>query len=246
MDLSKKFVSQEEIDNVKKKRQEEWEKKRTPDQPLECPEEEIDNRSLYDKLEEQKLRKKEEEEEKYRLKNCVKGLADDEVTFLDFVSQRQIALEKQRNSEEANILQEMRESSVNVVTAAKTSENKPSKPQVSPTSKKRSQQALLAGAVKRKSTESSDDSKKLKLSQKDQNSSTNSEEERLPTHSDNRKSESVTDNVSQNTVHTASGNKAAIIAGVLPGLGAYDNDTSDSATSSSDSETEFKINEKFS
>lgn len=32
----------------------------------------------------------------------------------------------------------------------KTSESKPSKPQVSPTSKKRSQQALLAGAVKRK------------------------------------------------------------------------------------------------
>lgn len=33
----------------------------------ECPEENIDNRSLFDRLEEQKLKKKEEEEEKFRL-----------------------------------------------------------------------------------------------------------------------------------------------------------------------------------
>lgn len=40
-------------------------------------------------------------------------------------------------------------------------------------------------------------------------------------------------------------NQRAKIIGVLPGLGAYDNDTSDSETSSSDSECDFSVQKKI-
>jgi hypothetical protein len=39
-------------------------------------------------------------------------------------------------------------------------------------------------------------------------------------------------------------NQQPKIIGVLPGLGAYDNDTSDSETSSSDSDCDFKLYER--
>lgn len=37
------------------------------------------------------------------------------------------------------------------------------------------------------------------------------------------------------------GSQEAKIIGILPGLGAYDNDTSDSETSSSDSDVDFRV-----
>ena len=79
------FVSEKEIEDVKAKKQKEWEKVRRPDQPLgkpawqplvckmirfaafsERPEEEYDNRTLYEKLKAQKDRKQEEWEEQFK------------------------------------------------------------------------------------------------------------------------------------------------------------------------------------
>ena len=54
-------------------------------------------------------------------------------------------------------------------------------------------------------------------------------------------SHNATDSNTSSHSENAPQNQTARIVGVLPGLGAYDNDTSDSETSSSDSEPEFRL-----
>ncbi|GAA6101770.1 protein FAM192A-like [Tachysurus ichikawai] len=108
VDLSRKFVSESEIEEKRKKRQEEWEKVRKPDDPETVPEEEYDPRSLFEKLQEQKDKKQEEYEEQFKFKNMVKGLDEDEAHFLDEVSRQQCLVEKQRRDEEKQELQEYR------------------------------------------------------------------------------------------------------------------------------------------
>ncbi|CAI9720095.1 Hypothetical predicted protein [Octopus vulgaris] len=102
-----KFVSEKELDEKRQQRQKEWEKVRQPDQPLECPEEVVDNRSLFDKLQEQKKKKEDEYEEEQRNRNSVKGLEEDEVSFLDYISKQQERLQKEREKEQANVMEEM-------------------------------------------------------------------------------------------------------------------------------------------
>ncbi|XP_061196393.1 PSME3-interacting protein-like [Saccostrea echinata] len=217
-DLSARFVSQDTLEEKRKKRQEEWDKKRGPDDPEECPEEVIDNRSLYERLQEQKNKKDQEYEEQFALKNSVKGLEEDEVAFLDHVSDRQIAIEKARSSEEARIILELKismKANVHKIDDSRPKEEKKPtvKQQIGGASNKKSQQALLAGVVKRKSVETSEESKKRKLS-----------------------SEETSDQKTPSS--NPQGLQTAKIIGILPGLGAYDNDTSDSDTSSSDSDVE--------
>ncbi|XP_016408239.1 protein FAM192A-like [Sinocyclocheilus rhinocerous] len=108
VDLSRKFVSESELDEIRKKRQEEWEKVRKPDDPEEAPEEEYDPRSLYERLQEQKDKKQEEYEEQFKFKNMVKGLDEDETSFLDEVSRQQSLIEKHRRDEEAQEIKEYR------------------------------------------------------------------------------------------------------------------------------------------
>ncbi|XP_078339062.1 PSME3-interacting protein-like [Crassostrea virginica] len=212
-DLSMRFVSQDSLDEKRKQRQEEWEQKRKPEDPLECPEEVVDNRSLYERLQEQKNKKDEEYQEQFALKNSVKGLQEDEVAFLDHVSDQQIAIEKARNTEEARVIRELKEANVHKIPDTKQKEEKkPVKQQIGASQNKKSQQALLAGVVKRKSAVQIEDTKKRKLSSEAQQTSSN-----------------------------AQGSQTATIIGILPGLGAYNNDTSDSETTSSESEEDTKI-----
>ncbi|XP_041375389.1 PSME3-interacting protein-like isoform X2 [Gigantopelta aegis] len=147
----KNFESQGEIDEKKRQRQEEWEKVRKADDPLECPEEE--KRSLFEQLQAAKDAKEQEYEDEHRLRNSVKGLEEDEVGFLNFVSKRQMEIEKERKSEEDSVLREMREAAVTITSAATSKpdvkEKSPSRPSCSGASRK-SQQSLLCGAVKRK------------------------------------------------------------------------------------------------
>ena len=49
--MSSGFVSEGDLEEARKKRQEEWEKVRQPDQPKDAPEEEYDHRSLFERLE---------------------------------------------------------------------------------------------------------------------------------------------------------------------------------------------------
>ncbi|XP_033755273.1 PSME3-interacting protein-like [Pecten maximus] len=213
------FVSQDEIDSTRKKRQEEWEKTRTEDQPLECPEEVVDNRSLFEKLQEQKMRQEEEYEETHKLKNSVKGLDEDEAGFLEYVSKNQIDILKARYKEEKDILKEIEDASVTKVTEGKMSDDRKisAKPQIGAAQNKKSQMSLLAGAVKRKGSDSVDDGKKRKLSPDD-------------------------DPATDSPAPVLNGGcDTARIIGILPGLGAYNNDSSDSCSSSDDSEIDLRL-----
>ncbi|XP_060066542.1 PSME3-interacting protein-like [Ylistrum balloti] len=213
------FVSQDEIDSVRKKRQEEWEKTRTEDQPLECPEEIVDNRSLFEKLQEQKMRQQEEYEETHKLRNSVKGLDEDEAGFLEYVSKNEMDRLKARHQEEKEILKEIEEASVSKVTETKISDERklPSKPQIGAAQNKKSQMSLLAGAVKRKGSDAVEDGKKRKLSP-DNDPATDSPSPALN-----------------------GGCDRARIIGILPGLGAYNNDSSDSYSSSDDSDIDLRL-----
>uniref|UniRef100_A0A2R9CIZ4 FAM192A/Fyv6 N-terminal domain-containing protein n=1 Tax=Pan paniscus TaxID=9597 RepID=A0A2R9CIZ4_PANPA len=67
--IKKRFVSEAELDERCKRRQEEWEKVRKPEDSEECPEEVYDPRPLYERLQEQKDRKQQEYEEQFKFKN---------------------------------------------------------------------------------------------------------------------------------------------------------------------------------
>ncbi|KAK8765363.1 hypothetical protein V5799_032028 [Amblyomma americanum] len=104
----KSFVSENELEERRKKRQEEWEKVRKQDDPVEAPEEEYDPRSLFERLEEQRLKKQADYEEAHKLKNMIRGLDDDEVTFLEYVDMRKQEIVSQRMKEDMQEIEEYR------------------------------------------------------------------------------------------------------------------------------------------
>ncbi|KAM4734011.1 PSME3-interacting protein [Anableps anableps] len=170
VDLSRKFVSESELDERRKKRQEEWEKVRKPDDPEEVPEEEYDPRCLYDRLQEQKEKKQQEFEEQFKFRNMVRGLDEDETSFLDEVSRQQVLVEKQRRDEEKQELLEYRIALVKQASASaegrRESEKKagPKQSGAEPKTSHLSQAHLLVGAVKRRSSsQSSDGGKKQRV-----------------------------------------------------------------------------------
>ena len=65
--------------------QEEWERVRKEEDPVEAPEEPFDSRSLFDRLQEQKEKKQSEWDESHKLKNQVRTIDCDEADFLDQV-----------------------------------------------------------------------------------------------------------------------------------------------------------------
>uniref|UniRef100_F6WS27 Proteasome activator subunit 3 interacting protein 1 n=2 Tax=Equus TaxID=9789 RepID=F6WS27_HORSE len=235
--IKKRFVSEAELDERRKRRQEEWEKVRKPEDPEECPEEAYDPRSLYERLQEQKDRKQQEYEEQFKFKNMVRGLDEDETNFLDEVSRQQELIEKQRREEELKELKEYRisfvlgeQSGSNLNKVGISSENKKEvekKVAVKPmeTRNKFSQAKLLAGAVKHKSSESGNSVKRLKSDPDPDDKN----QEALPCVSLGSAS------LSAPSIHCPS---AAVCIGILPGLGAY----SGSSDSESSSDSEGTIN----
>ncbi|MED6235046.1 hypothetical protein ATANTOWER_013916 [Ataeniobius toweri] len=165
VDLSRKFVSESELDERRKKRQEEWEKVRKPDDPEEAPEEEYDPRCLYDRLQEQKDKKQQEYEEQFKFRNMVRGLDEDETSFLDEVSRQQVLVEKKRRDEEKQELALVKQASASGESRREPEKKAGPKPSgVEPKTSHLSQAHLLVGAVKRRSSsQSSDGSKKQKV-----------------------------------------------------------------------------------
>jgi len=213
----KKFVSEAEIEVLKKKRQEEWEKVRKPEDPEEAPEEEYDPRSLYERLEEQKSLKEAELEETRRLKNLIKGLDDDEISFLELVDQTKMDMETKLWQEERKEIQEFRKAVSHL-----TAEEQEVKLQYlrktlnlhGSGSHKKSQQTLLMGALKRKATSPLTSPEKRQAT--------------LTTKSDLSEKENKDD---QPSVPQKKRYNTISCLGVLPGLGAY-TDSSDSENSS--------------
>jgi DNA invertase Pin-like site-specific DNA recombinase len=84
------FVSEKEVVEMRKKRQEQWERVRKPGEPKERPVEAYDPRPLYERLKEQREKEDEIREEKFKLKNMIyKGLDDEEAGFLNNVAYQQ-------------------------------------------------------------------------------------------------------------------------------------------------------------
>lgn len=225
--IKKRFVTEAELDERRKRRQEEWEKVRKPEDPEECPEEVYDPRSLYERLQEQKDRKQQEYEEQFKFKNMVRGLDEDETNFLDEVSRQQELIEKQRREEELKELKEYRSNLNKVGVAPENKKEVEKKVAMKPieTKNKFSQAKLLAGAVKHKSSESGNSVKRLK-SDPD------------PDDKNQEASSCVSlgsTSLSGPSIHCPS---AAVCIGILPGLGAY----SGSSDSESSSDSEGTIN----
>ncbi|XP_035532944.1 PSME3-interacting protein isoform X1 [Morone saxatilis] len=254
VDLSRKFVTEAELDEQRKKRQEEWEKVRKPDDPEQAPEEEYDPRSLFERLQEQKDKKQEDYEEQFKFRNMVRGLDEDESSFLDEVSRQQCLVEKQRRDEEKQELLEYRSALVKKAsTESRKEPEKKAAPKHSGAEQRTSllsQAHLLAGAVKRRSSsQSSDSSKKQKVEITTTATATTGNGERHTEQEDGAggvaggaeaqqtvpgltaKSPSAPLSSGQGVLHLPS---AAVCVGVLPGLWIYSG--SSDSDSSSDSE----------
>ncbi|XP_055312009.1 PSME3-interacting protein [Sitodiplosis mosellana] len=227
--MSSGFVTETELAEARKKRQEEWEKVRQPDEPLERPEESYDHRSLYERLKEQKDKKDLEYEETHKLKNLIRGLDDDEINFLDIVDKAKLEAEKQQQIHEKNELSEFRQRVASlqdqfieqkISTAAKSKSIKtPARP---------SQKSILAGAVrKRVATDNTNDKSKegnvpAKVSKMENSISSTAET--------NGKSDEH-GNTSSNSLDLSVHDKGALkCIGILPGIGKY-KDSSDSEKS---------------
>ncbi|XP_034255403.1 PSME3-interacting protein isoform X2 [Thrips palmi] len=235
--MSSGFVTEKEIEERRQKRQEEWEKVRTAEQPLEAPEEVYDHRSLFERLEEQRKKKDDEFEEAHKLKNMVRGLDDDEVDFLDTVERVKETVEKRTRLEERKEIDEFRNA---VATLAEKSVEERLKSEIrnpaplsKPASNRSSQMKLLAGAVvrKRSSNEPSPPPKKAHTDLKDSTNESQSAETKPDVKSDPEISENVSSTepiIKPAGIILPSGLKCV---GTLPGLGSYD-DSSDSDNSS--------------
>uniref|UniRef100_A0A3Q3XC18 FAM192A/Fyv6 N-terminal domain-containing protein n=1 Tax=Mola mola TaxID=94237 RepID=A0A3Q3XC18_MOLML len=243
LELSKFFEA--ELDEKRKKRQEEWEKVRKPDDPKEAPEEEYDPRSLFERLQEQKDKKQEEFEEQFKF--MLKGL-------LLNVSRAPLFIPSHRVSFGFSTLTLYLHSAL-VKQASTESHKEPERKAAAKHSGAEqrtshlSQAHLLAGAVKRRSSsQSSDSSKKPKVeitsATTTGNGERHTEQEDGPGGRGSQGAEdqqSVPDltartpsaplSCSQGVLHLPS---AAVCVGVLPGLCAYSG--SSDSDSSSDSE----------
>lgn len=74
----------------------------------EFPEQPIDNRSLYEKLKEQRDAKQEEFEESRKFKNLIRGLDDSDIDHLTVIDQRKLDEERKQKEEEMNELNDYR------------------------------------------------------------------------------------------------------------------------------------------
>lgn len=166
------FVSESDIEEKKKKRQEEWEKTRKPDDPLEAPEEVYDPRTLYERLQEQKAKKDAELEEKNKLQNFIPRLDSDEAEYLQAVEKMKEEEELNKLNEERRAIEEYKEAMVNLTADEqekklsefksllhnnnkKKSESDSNRSNASGFNKKGSQAALLSGVVKRNTARNS-------------------------------------------------------------------------------------------
>ena len=146
------FVSENVLAEKRKARQEEWEKTRKADDPLEAPEEKYDPRSLYERLQEVKDKKQSEFDESIKFKNQFRGIDEDEADFLTNVQNRANDIERKKRMEEEKELDrllsmkkvpEKDETIIKVSEACKQALLMKSK-------KQSSQLSRLKGAIKRK------------------------------------------------------------------------------------------------
>ncbi|XGW19096.1 hypothetical protein V3C99_003145 [Haemonchus contortus] len=150
--MSSGFVSSDELEAQRKKRQEEWEKVRKPDDPVEAPEPEVCNKSLYEQLRDNREAKQAEIDEAKKFKNMIRGIDEDESDFLARVSElKSEELRKARREEEEAIKEAaLVRSRQNLIEPPTISQLKVLPKNDKPPKSK--QAAILSSAIKRKSS----------------------------------------------------------------------------------------------
>lgn len=232
--MSSGFVTETELAEARQKRQEEWEKVRTAEQPLEAPEEEYDSRSLFDRLQEQKQKKDLEFEEAHKLKNMIKTLDDDEVEFLDLVDKNKLNAERKAQIEEAKEMSEFRQkvASLQEKQLDEQIQQHISKPKPTKTilaSSRMSQKKILAGVVV----------KKRKHEEESSTSNSESKESKLepPVKSKPTDGETAGTQKAAAAPNKKMQSGAMQVIRILPGLGTYRESTDSDASSDSDDES---------
>lgn len=223
----------------------------------EAPEEEYDSRTLFERLKEQRDRKQEDFEESRKLKHLIRGLDNEEVSFLEQVDANKLKEEEQKHKEEEDAIREYQSRISNLNEEEQTkkidafkkslfssfnSASSSSTVTSSNRSSTRNKQAnLLVNAIKIRK----DNSKEDNSSRKDDKSS----------HSGKRKREEDDDgdrqgNNQERNAHEANEEdeeeqpKSEILTpayktlGILPGLASYCSDSSDSDNAESDEDEE--------
>jgi hypothetical protein len=123
--VGSRFVTENEIDLAKARREEQWKAAyaRLGQEPPPQPKEEVyDGRSLAEKLAANRVAKQEEWEEKTKLANQFRALEEDEVMFLDSLREKEAEEERQRKEKDGEEVQEFRQA----VAARTTAASKPS------------------------------------------------------------------------------------------------------------------------
>ncbi|KRY33893.1 Uncharacterized protein T01_1057 [Trichinella spiralis] len=155
MDKPREFVTEDQLSEERKLRQQEWERVRRSDQPKEAPEPEIDCRPLYVRLQEQREKSQMEFEESVRLKHSIRGLDEEEVGFLHLIDCVREREQKKIKSEEDELIEEVRkkQSELTDESPVKLNLTEPSTTKVTEKKPKpvNKQAKLLLKAIKRKS-----------------------------------------------------------------------------------------------
>ncbi|XP_034476317.1 PSME3-interacting protein [Drosophila innubila] len=216
--MSSGFVTESEAAEARQRRQEEWERVRQPDDPLERPEEPYDGRSLYERLKEQKTKKDMEYEEAHKLKNLIRGLDDDEVQFLELVDTHKMNAERQQMRDEElelkdfrNRVEKLQEESVDKKLQAEIKTT--AKSIGTPSTARNTQKSLLGQGIKRKNGELPTTSKMVK------------KDEDAP-------AEKLAPTVAINTTKHDTGGLKCIA--ILPGIGSYTESSDSEASSDTD------------
>ncbi|XP_076048351.1 PSME3-interacting protein [Oratosquilla oratoria] len=235
--MSSGFISEADIAEKRRIRQEDWQSKRGEEDPEEAPEEPVDHRSLFDRLQEQKQKKQDEWEEAHKFKNMVRGLEDEEVDFLDLVDRTKMNEEKRVRTEEKTIMEEYRKKVTELKKKALEEERK-AEMKVAETKKtgpkKNSQLSLLAGAIKRKSS----DDKPATGEEKKQKTSEEEEDQEKSSKSSVQKEDgtSHSKDKAQVTQYKVSNESSLKCIAILPGLGAYTDSSDSEGNEDSDSD----------
>ncbi|CAP31198.1 Protein CBG12233 [Caenorhabditis briggsae] len=156
------FVSTTELDEEKKARQEAWEKARKPTDTILAPEPEYCNKTLFEQLKDNKDAKQLEIDEAKKLKNMVRGIDEDESTFLSDLDTTKRVVKMQMKREEQEVIKEMTVTQHLAANqpAAPRFILKPSTSSAGAVQPKSKQAAFLSTAIKRKSTSAGPEEKK--------------------------------------------------------------------------------------
>ncbi|KAK0208373.1 N-terminal domain of NEFA-interacting nuclear protein NIP30-domain-containing protein [Desarmillaria ectypa] len=121
--IGSRFVSQDDIESAKSKREEQWKAayaRLGQEPPPQQVEDSYDGRSLAEKLAANKIAKQEEYEEKTKLANQFRALEEDEIMFLDSIREKELEEERQRKQLDGEEVKNFKEA-----VAARTSASNP-------------------------------------------------------------------------------------------------------------------------